>query len=80
MSRNGAYRRSQVCGRVLSDSQEYYSPDIRGNMLVVILKKTGLIFATGSYIKYILLAYCRDDITDCIMKYVVLQENNVTLL
>ena len=49
-------------------------------MLVIILKRMALIFTIDSYIKYILLAYCQDDITDCILKYVVLQENNVTLL
>ena len=55
-------------------------PDIRSDMLVIILKRMALIFTTGSYIEYILPAYCRTNITICITKYVVLQENNVTLL
>lgn len=49
-------------------------------MLVIILKRMALIFTIGSYIEYILPAYCRINITICITKYVVLQENNVTLL
>ena len=54
--------------------------DIRSDMLGVILKRMALIFTIGSYIEYILSAYCRANITICITKYVVLQENNVTLL